>query len=104
MEVLRMKKIFVICIITLSLIFSSVASYGGTSDYQLAKNWANKHGGGYTIEKVITIAQGGYIGKEKGTKWRVKYPKKVAKGKKVIVYFVEKNGDVYAMVALGKVK
>jgi membrane protein implicated in regulation of membrane protease activity len=99
-----MKKTLIICIIALTLIFSSVASYGATSDYQLAKNWANKHGGGYTIEKVITIAQGGYKGKEKGTKWTVKYPKKVSKGKRVTVYFVEKHGDICAMVTLGKVK
>ena len=99
-----MRKALIICTIIIMFMFSSVASYGATSDYQLAKNWANKHGGGYTIEKVITIAQGGYTGKEKGTKWRVKYPRKVAKGKKVIVYFVEKKGDVCAMVCLGKVK
>lgn len=99
-----MRKLFIICIITLALIFSSVASYGGTSDYQLAKNWANKHGGGYTITKVVTVSKGGYKGQVKGTKWRVKYPRKVAKGKRITVYMIEKNGDVYAMVALGKVK
>lgn len=99
-----MRKLFIICIITLALILSSVASYGGTSDYQLAKNWINNHGGGYTIEKVITIAQGGYKGKVKGTKWRVKYPRKVAKGKRITVYMIEKNHDVCAMVCLGKVK
>lgn len=99
-----MKKVFVICIIALVLIFSSVTSYGGTSDKQLAINWANNHGGGYTIEKVITVSKGGTKGKIKGTKWTVKYPKKVKKGKKVTVYMVEKNGDVYAMICLGKVK
>lgn len=99
-----MRKLFIICIIILALMFSSVASYGGTSDYQLAKNWANNHGGGYTIEKVITIAKGGTKGKVKGTNWVVKYPKKVKKGKKVTVYMIEKNGDICAMVALGKVK
>lgn len=99
-----MRKIFIVYIITLALIFSSVASYGGTSDYQLAKNWANNHGGGYTIEKVITVAKGGTKGQVKGTKWTVKYPKKVKKGKKVTVYMIEKDGDICAMVALGKVK
>lgn len=99
-----MRKLFIICIITLMLIFSSVATYGSTSDYQLAKNWVNNHGGGYTIEKVITIAQGGYKGKVKGTKWIVKYPKKAKKGKRINVYMIEKNGDVCAMVCLGKVK
>lgn len=99
-----MRKLFIICIITLALMFSSVTSYGSTSDYQLAKNWINNHGGGYTIEKVITIAQGGYKGKVKSTKWTVKYPKKVKKGKRINVYMIEKNGDVCAMVCLGKVK
>ena len=99
-----MKKAFAICIITLVLMFSSVASYGATSDKQLAQNWVNNHGGGYTITKVITISKGGKKGKVKGTKYIVKYPKKVKKGKKVTVYMVEKNGDVCAMVCLGKVK
>lgn len=99
-----MRKIFIICIITLTLIFSSVTSYGGTSDYQKAVNWSNSHGGDYTITKVITIAKGGTKGKVKGTNWIVKYPKKVKKGKKVTVYMIEKNGDICAMVALGKVK
>lgn len=99
-----MKKALVICIITLTLIFSSVTSYGATNDYQKAVNWVNSHGGDYTIEKVITIAKGGTKGKVKGTNWIVKYPKKVKKGKKITVYMVEKNGDVYAMVCLGKVK
>ena len=99
-----MKKVFVICIIALVLIFSSVTSYGGTSDKQLAENWVNNHGGGYTITKVITTSKGGKLGKVKGTNYIVKYPKKVKKGKKVTVYMIEKDGDVYAMVALGKVK
>lgn len=99
-----MKKILIICIIILALIFSSVASYGATSDKQLAENWVNNHGGGYTITKVITISKGGKKGKVKGTKWTVRYPKKVKKGKKVTCYMIEKNGEVYAMVACGKVK
>ena len=99
-----MKKLFVICIIALVLMFSSVTSYGGTSDYQKAINWINSHGGGYTIEKVVTISKGGTKGKVKGTNYVVKYPKKVKKGKKVTCYMIEKNGDVCAMVCLGKVK
>ena len=99
-----MRKIFIICIIALVLIFSSVASYGATSDKQLAENWVNNHGGGYTITKVITISKGGKKGKVKGTSYIVKYPKKVKKGKKVTCYMIEKNGDVCAMVACGKVK
>lgn len=99
-----MKKILIICIITLVFMFSSVTSYGATSDKQLAQNWVNSHGGGYTITKVITISKGGTKGKVKGTNWVVKYPKKVKKGKKVTVYMIEKDGDICAMVALGKVK
>ena len=99
-----MKKVFLICIITLVLAFSSVTSYGTTSDKQLAVNWVNNHGGGYTITKVVTISKGGTKGKVKGTRWTVKYPKKVKKGKKVACYMIEKNGDVCAMVCLGKVK
>lgn len=99
-----MKKVFLICIITLALVFSTVTSYGATSDKQLAQNWVNNHGGGYTITKVITISKGGTKGKVKGTRWVVRYPKKVKKGKKVTCYMIEKNGDVCAMVCLGKVK
>ena len=99
-----MKKVFIICIIALTLMFSSVTSYGATSDKQLAQNWANNHGGGYTITKVVTISKGGTKGKVKGTKYIVRYPKKVKKGKKVICYMIEKKGDVCAMVCLGKVK
>lgn len=99
-----MKKLFTICIITLVLTLSSVTSYGATSDKQLAQNWVNSHGGGYTITKVVTISKGGKKGKVKGTNWTIKYPKKVKKGKKVTCYMIEKNGDVCAMVACGKVK
>lgn len=99
-----MRKTIIICIVTLVLTLSSVASYGATSDKQLAQNWVNNHGGGYTITKVITISKGGTKGKVKGTKYTVKYPKKVKKGKKVTCYMIEKKGDVCAMVCLGKVK
>lgn len=99
-----MKKVFLVCIIALTLAFSSVTSYGATSDKQLAKNWVNNHGGGYTITKVVTIAKGGTKGKVKGTRWTVRYPKKVKKGKRVTCYMIEKKGDVKAMVCLGKVK
>lgn len=99
-----MKKLFAVCIIALVLIFSSVTSYGATSDKQLAENWVNNHGGGYTIIKIITISKGGKKGKVKGTSYIVKYPKKVKKGKRVTCYMIEKNGDVCAMVACGKVK
>ena len=100
-----MKKILVvIMMVVVAVVFSTGAASAKTSDLQLAKNWANNHGGGYTIEKVITVSKGGTKGNIKGTKWTVKYPKKVKKGKKVACYMIEKNGDVEAMVCLGKVK
>ena len=97
-----MKRIIIIVVVALML--TTCTTYAKSNDYEIAKQWANNHGGGYTITKVITISKGGTKGKVKGTKWAVKYPKKVKKGKKVTVYMVEKNGDVKAMVCLGKVK
>lgn len=100
-----MKKALIIAVMVAVLMaFSGVTSFAGTSDKQLAENWVNSHGGGYTITKVVTVSKGGKKGQVKGTKWTVKYPKKVKKGKKVTVYMVEKNGDVCAMVCCGKVK
>ena len=100
-----MKKALIIAVmVTVLMAFSGITSFAGTSDKQLAENWANSHGGGYTITKVVTVSKGGKKGQVKGTKWIVKYPKKVKKGKKVTVYMIEKNGDVKAMVCLGKVK
>lgn len=100
-----MKRTVIIAVlVTVIMAFSGITSFAGTSDKQLAENWANSHGGDYTITKVITISKGGKTGQVKGTKWTVKYPQKVKKGKKVTVYMIEKNGDVYAMVCLGKVK
>lgn len=99
-----MRRFVVVIVAVMVMMSTATFSFGGTSDYQLAKNWANKHCKGATIEKVITVSKGGYKGQVKGTKWTVKYPKKVSKGKKVTVYMVEKNGDVKTMVCLGKVK
>ena len=100
-----MKKVLVVMMmVVIAMVFSTGAASAKTSDKQLAQNWVNNHGGGYTIEKVITVSKGGTKGKVKGTKWMVKYPKKVKKGKKVTVYMVEKNGDVCAMICLGVVK
>ena len=98
------RTVIIAVLVTVIMAFSGIASFAGTSDKQLAENWANSHGGGYTITKVITVSKGGKTGQVKDTKWTVKYPKKVKKGKKVTVYMVEKNGDVYAMVCCGKVK
>ena len=98
-----MKKALIVLIIVAVLGCCDI-SHGATSDKQLATEWANAHGGGYTIECVNTVSKGGKVGKVKGTRYTVKYPRKVKKGKKVKVYMVEKNGDVCAMVCMGKVK
>jgi len=97
-----MKRITAL-VIALMLLVSATA-YGGTSDKDLAKNWRDKHCPKAHIEKIVTIAQGGHKGKVKGTKYTVRYPQKVKKGKTVKVYLVVKNDDVKAMVCLGKVK
>lgn len=96
-----MKKIITAAVITMMLAASTCTASAGT-DYDLAKDWKAKHCKGGHIEKVNTTAQGGYKGKT--GKYTVKYPKKVKKGKKVKVYMVVKNGDVKAMICLGKVK
>ena len=98
-----MKKAVLVLVIVAILSCCDIA-HGATSDKQLATEWANAHGGGYTIECVNTVSKGGRVGKVKGTRYTVKYPKKVKKGKRVKVYMVEKNGEVYAMVCLGIVK
>lgn len=84
------------------MVIGSPITAHAASDYDLAKTWADKHCKGATIQKVNTISQGGYKGKS--GKYTVRYPKKVAKGKKVKVYMVVKKGDVKAMVCLGSVK
>ena len=97
-----MKRIIISVIIALML--TTCTTYAKSNDYDIAKQWVKNHDGQYTITKVVTISKGGTKGKVRGTKWAVKYPKKVKKGKKVTVYMIEKNGDVCAMVCLGKVK
>ena len=99
-----MKRITALVITIMLLAGASSPAFAGSSDYELAKQWTNKHCKGATIEKVNTTAKGGYKGKVNGTKYTVKYPKKVQKGKKVTVYMIEKKGDVRAMVCMGKVK
>ena len=99
-----MKKLIIMAIVIVMAMAATCTTYAGTSDKELAQEWQKQHCKGGHIEKVVTISKGGYKGRVKGTKWAVKYPKKVKKGKKVTVYMIEKNGDVKAMVCLGKVK
>lgn len=97
-----MKRIIISVIIALML--TTCTTYAKSNDYDIAKQWVKNHDGKYTITKVVTISKGGTKGRVKGTKYIVRYPKKVKKGKRVVCYMIEKNGDVCAMVCLGKVK
>lgn len=97
-----MKKLIVLVVIAVMMITATCTAAAGTSDKELAQEWARDHCKGAKIEKVVTVSKGGYKGK--AGKYTVKYPKKVKKGKKVRVYMVVKNGDVKAMICLGKVK
>ena len=97
-----MKRIIILVIV--SLMLATCTTYAKGNDYEIAKQWVKNHGGKYTITKVVTISKGGTKGNVKGTKWIVKYPKKVKRGKRVVCYMIEKKGDVCAMVCLGKVK
>ena len=98
-----MKRIIVLIIISFMLATCTTCAKS-KSDSDIAKQWVKNHGGKYTITKIITIAQGGTKGKVKGTRYIVRYPKKVKKGKKVVCYMIEKNDEVYAMVCCGRVK
>ena len=97
-----MKRIIILVIV--SLMLATSMTYAKSNDYELAKQWVKNHGGKYTITKVVTISKGGTKGKVRGTKYIVRYPKKVKKGKRVVCYMIEKNGDVKTMVCCGKVK
>ena len=97
-----MKKLISTIIIAALLAMIPAGASAATSDYNMAKAYAAKHHA--TIEKVITISQGGYKGKVKGSRYTVRYPKKAKKGKTVTVYMVEKRGDIVAMVCMGVVK
>lgn len=103
-EKYRMKKRFIIaCIIVITMLIPSI-SYGATDDYTLAMEYVANHDGCYKVTRLTTVSQGGYKGRVKGQKWRVKYPKKVKKGKKVTCYIIEQNHDIKAMVCCGVIK
>ena len=99
-----MNKVVVMVLVAMMFFATTCGASAKSSDYELAKEWANAHCNGAVIERVVTKSKGGKKGVVKGTKYTVKYPKKVKKGKKVVVYMVEVNGEVEAMVCLGKVK
>jgi hypothetical protein len=99
-----MKKLVLMVAIAVTIALTTVTADAGISDKQLAQQWADNNCPGAYVEKVVTVSKGGTKGKVKGTNYSVRYPKKVKKGKKVNVYFVEVDGDIVAMVCLGKVK
>ncbi len=82
------------------------------TNFTLAKEYCQKYCKGYTIkvvkhvpknrndckhvyiEKVSTVANGGYLGKTKEG-YTIKYNKKVKKGKKVVVYLIYNPSNNY---------
>lgn len=117
--------ILIIIIMVFAFTNMSIANASTKSDLSLAKSWAKSHysepikvvsynkvptkrKGTVYIEKLNTKSNGGTKGVVIGG-GHVKYPKKVKKGQKVVVYLVwnPKNNacdDVVAMVCLGKIK
>lgn len=118
-----MKKTIIIIIITaLTIVFTTTPVHANTTDLNNAKAWINSHYSMHTvkvvnrgqvgndsntiyIERVKTKAISKSKGKVIGTRYTVKYPKKVKKGKKITVYMIyDENFEITAMVCLGKVK
>lgn len=100
-----MKHKLVSIILVLAMMMSTTCMASASTDYDLAKDYMNKHCKGGHITTLNTTAKGGFKGKVKGG-GTVRYPKKVKKGKKVKVYLVFKKGESEcdAMVCLGRVK
>lgn len=118
-----MKRIIIILALMVAIGMLTPAS-AKASDLAKAKAWANAHYKGKVVKvadfghvpecskrvvyiaKVKTISRGGKVGKIKGTKYKVRYPKKVKKGKAINVYWVYSPhgcGEVVAIVCCGKV-
>lgn len=117
-----MKRTITIMILAVVMMMTTTPVNANTNDLNLAKAWASEH---YTthdvkvvgmhkakasnttiyIERVKTKSIGHKKGKVIGTRYTVKYPKNVKKGKKVTVYMVYDPGmEVDAMVCLGIIK
>lgn len=101
---------------------TTTPSYANTTDLNNAKTWVYSH---YSMHEVKVVNRGNigndnnviYIERVKtkaisktkgrviGTRYIVKYPKKVKKGKRYTVYMVyDENCEITAMVCLGKIK
>lgn len=117
------KAIAIVIAVAIALSITSPAS-AKASDLAKAKAWTHAHYKGKVVKvvdfrnvpecskgivyiaKVKTISRGGKLGKIRGTSYKVRYPKKVRKGKKVNVYWVYSPngcGEVVAIVSCGKV-
>lgn len=118
-------RIIIIMIVAVAIALSVTSPASAkASDLAKAKAWTHAHYKGKVVKvvnfgqvpecskgivyiaKVKTISKGGKVGKIRGTKYKVRYPKKVKKGKKVNVYWVYNPygcGEVVAIVTCGKV-
>lgn len=73
------------------------------SDREIAEEWASACGEGFKVKKVVTISKG-KSGIIKGTNIKIKYAKKVKKGKKVKAYTITQNNTIYAVVCMGMIQ
>lgn len=118
-----MKKTMIIIIMALTIFCTTTTpSYANTTDLNNAKTWVYSHYSMHDvkvvnrgqvgnennviyIERVKTKAISKTKGRVIGTKYTVKYPKKVKKGKRYTVYMIyDTNLKITAMCCFGKVK
>lgn len=137
-EVESMKKIIIRIIILVVTIAFTIPIIGNCdagakchklTNKEITVNWCNEHYKNYSIkfvstgkvpkhraskkviyvEQINTVSKGGYKGKVTGKKWNVKYPVKVKKGNKRVVFLVynPRNNacdDVVCMVTCHRIK
>lgn len=118
-----MRKTVIIIIMALTIFCTNTTPvHANTTDLNNAKAWINNHYSMHDIkvvnrgnignddntiyiERVKTKAISKTKGRVIGTKYTVKYPKKVKKGKKITVYMVyDTNLEITAMSCCGIVK
>lgn len=116
-----MKKIIMMIILILTMLFTVAPVHANTSDLNIAKTWIINHYSMHVVE-VVNYEQVGsdnntiYIetiktkaisktkGKIIGTKEVIKYPKKVKRGKKYTMYIIHDEDEIVAIVCCGKIK
>lgn len=125
----------IILVLVITFTFPIIGNYDASAkthkltNKEITINWCHKHYKGYKVkfvkfgkvprhriskkviyvEQLNTISKGRKIGKIINTKWCVRYPVKVKKGKKRIVYLVynPRNNsidDIVCMVACHRIK